>query len=402
MKVLIISSAFPPTRAGEAAHVLHLSQHLADRGLDVHILTTKSDVVTDNFPFKVYPLMRNWSWSDALRLARFIRGCSPDAVLLMYSDWAYNSHWMIAFAPILSKLLVPGVTFVTQFETEYYSFRLSLFARALFKVIRQCAGLGNVDYALEVLIRTSDRIIVLSPRHWLQLGESFGGPRSKSVIIPPPPLMPICPENNGTSRQRGREVLGVRPDDFLIAFCGYMYLDKGIETLFRAFQLLCSQRSNVRLLMVGGSVSVASSPSYAQAIYELPKQLGIDDKVIWTGEYAWDSVEESLYLRAADVCVLPFTNGVTLNRSSLVIAAAHGLPIVTTRGATLESPIIDQENVLLCPPNDPKSLAVSIDLLISNPELRKRLRAGATELARQWFSWDKAVDCTLEALKNRG
>ena len=81
MKVLIISAAFPPMRAGEAYHVLYLSQHLADRGLDIHVLTTKGNGLTGDFPFRVYPLMRNWSWLDLPRLAKFLKGCSPDAVL---------------------------------------------------------------------------------------------------------------------------------------------------------------------------------------------------------------------------------------------------------------------------------------------------------------------------------
>jgi hypothetical protein len=46
MKVLIISAAFPPMQAGEADHALHLCQHLAARGLDTHVLTTKKHVVT--------------------------------------------------------------------------------------------------------------------------------------------------------------------------------------------------------------------------------------------------------------------------------------------------------------------------------------------------------------------
>ena len=86
MRVLVISAAFPPMRAGEADHAFHLCRSLADRGLDIHVLTTKKNVVTGSFPFRVYPLMRNWSWSDLPRLARFVRRLAPEAVLLMYSD----------------------------------------------------------------------------------------------------------------------------------------------------------------------------------------------------------------------------------------------------------------------------------------------------------------------------
>ena len=56
--------------------------------------------------------------------------------------------------------------------------------------------------------------------------------------------------------------------------------------------------------------------------------------------YGWAIVmmkSFTLYLCAADICVLPFNVGVRLNNSSFAAAAAHGLPIVTTRGEMLES-----------------------------------------------------------------
>jgi len=233
----------------------------------------------------------------------------------------------------------------------------------------------------------------------VRFSEEFPRTSGKSVVIPPPPIMRLCSENHSAARQRGRSALGVKSDDFLIAYFGYIYANKGLETLLRAFQIVNNQRSNTRLIMIGGSIGLSNNPSYAQEIYALGKTLGIADKVIWTGEYAWDSDDGSLYLHAADACVLPFNEGVTLNRSSLAAAASHGLPIVTTRGVFLESPFIHQKNMLLCSPQDPRSLALVIDSLIDNPELCQRLHRGALELAHAWFSWDKAVERTIAALK---
>ena len=217
-------------------------------------------------------------------------------------------------------------------------------------------------------------------------------------MIPPPPLLRVTSDNNGASRRRGREALGVRQDSFLIAYYGYIYPDKGIETLLQAFQIVNNRNSNSRLVMVGGGISFLHNPSYLKGIHELAKELGIEHKIIWTGECASDSEEASLYFRASDVCVLPFDKGVTLNRSSLAAAAVHGLPIITTAGAEVETAFKDQENVLLCPPRDATSLAFTIGSLINNPELCQRLREGARELARNFFSWNKAVTRTIEAL----
>jgi glycosyltransferase involved in cell wall biosynthesis len=133
-----------------------------------------------------------------------------------------------------------------------------------------------------------------------------------------------------------------------------------------------------------------------EKLHELSRSAGAAERVIWAG-YSEGELA-SLYLQAADICVLPFNDGVGLNNSSFAVAAAHGLPIVTTRGESLEAPFIDGENVRLCRPNDSVALAAIIAELIRSPETRKRLAAGARQLAENCFSWDRVIDSTLEAL----
>ena len=397
MRVLVISAAFPPVQAGEADHAMHLCHRLAARGLDIHVLTTKRDGVGVSLPFKVYSIMPHWLWTDLPRLARFLRSCSPDAILLIYSDRDYDRHPMITFASSLSKALLPTAPFVTQLETEYISRQASIPTRAILKLASRLAA-PRIDYLFGTLLSKSDRIIFLSERHLTALSKRFPNVEQKGLVIPPPPLMRMSPENNGATRKRGREALGVKPDDFLIAYYGYVYAEKGIETLFKAFQVLNAQRSNTRLVMIGGNRGENHSSSYLDGLHELVKRLAIEDKLVWTGEYASDSDEASLYFCAADACVFPFKYGVTLNRSSVAAAAAHGLPVITTKGDSLESPFVDQENLLLCPPEDPHSLATAMASLMDDQALRQRLRAGALKLAAEHFSWDKALDRTIAAL----
>ncbi len=56
-------------------------------------------------------------------------------------------------------------------------------------------------------------------------------------------------------------------------------------------------------------------------------------------------------------------------------------------------------HVFLCQPQNPEALAQAMETLMANPELRERLSVGARELAEEWFSWEKAVARTVEALK---
>jgi polysaccharide biosynthesis protein PslF len=404
MKILIISAAFPPMPAGEATNTFYLAKHLADRGFEVHILTSENNNDFSDPRLRIHPLMSSWSWSEVPRLARFLKRCSPDAILLMYLGWIYQYHPMITFAPTLSKRLLPRVPFVTRFENALGAepAHNSLLTRIIRKGIAIGIGKGKIEFNFGSLLRDSDRIIVLSDYHRAVLSRVFRETTNKSVLIPPPPNMRVVSDQNGSSRKKGRKILGVEDGHFLLAFIGYFYPSKGIETLFRAFRLVCDRTSHVRLVLIGGSIAPEAfngpDSSYFGNMAELAKELGIDKRLIWTGAYNWDSESTSDYFHAADACVLPFDYGVHLNNSSLASAASHGLPIITTEGEGMDKPFIHQKNVFLCPPKSPEAIAAAIKVLMENGGLRKCLSLGALELSQEWFSWEKAIDRTVATL----
>jgi len=407
-KLLVIAAHFPPVKSPAADHALHLCEHLGRRGFQIDVLTTKGSIQAGPHGMRIHPIMREWSWAELPRFVKFLRRCSPDTVLLMYIGWIYNEHPMVTYAPTIVKRLLPDVTFVTQFDNAYGAnpAKTSLLARAFRKGIGQWAGSRHVDWSFGTLLRDSDRIIVLSDRHRAALASCHPGVSSKSVLIPPPPVMRIDSTQNDVARQLRREGLGVTSDDVLIAYFGYIYPGKGVETLLQAFQRMNPAGRRVRLILVGGTaasqylriVGGPSSSAYLQSLYDLCKELGIQDRVTWTGKYAWDSYEGSRYLQAADICVLPFDGGVYLNNSSFAAAAAHGLPVITTQGSLVESPFLQNENVLLCPPKAPDALAAAMERLIVDPALRKCLSSGARELAQEWFTWDKAIERIIVTL----
>jgi hypothetical protein len=114
MRVLVISSALPPTRIAEADLTLHLCRRLADRGLDVHLLTSQGQSAGSPSSFAVHPLMRRWSWRELPRVGRLLRRLAPNAILLMYLGVLYGHHPMVTFLPTIARSIAPGARFVTQ------------------------------------------------------------------------------------------------------------------------------------------------------------------------------------------------------------------------------------------------------------------------------------------------
>lgn len=396
----MITGAFPPARTAEADHILHLCCHLAETGLEIDVLTSLEAAPATDLPFRLHPVMREWGWSDLPRFARVVKRCAPDVALIWYIGTIYHGHPMTSFAPTILKRVVPGVRVVTQitFPIGARPSEHSLVVRAGRKAASYLAGSEGADYEFGTLLRDSDRVIAMSVPHLEALSRTYPACPSKSLLIPAPPLLPMTTAGDG-SRRRGRRALGVGSDDFLFAYFGRLYAGKGLENLLRAFARVCGRHPNARLAIVGGVHRDGASGSWSiSSVHELAASLGITDRVVWTGEYRWDSDEASTYLWAADAAVLPFRSGVHLNNSSLAGVAAHELPLITTRGEELESPFRDGENVLLCPPEDPESLAVAMEQVLIDSDLRRRLAAGMATLAREWLSWRASVARTVAAL----
>lgn len=404
MRLVVVSGAYPPMRAGEADHVFHICENLARRGVEVHVVTTRQRDIDQGFGFAVYPVIKDWSWRDLWRLRRQIRRISPEVVLLYYIGWIYNYHPMITFMPTIVKRWDARVRFVTEFaNTEGAELeRFSAGTRALRKAMVSWAAPAGVDYAFGTLLRDSDALIVLSGNHGDMLADRFKPAKQKTNLIPPAPLIKMSQGDVAAARKRGRQVLRVTAEEFVFAYFGYVYPGKGVDTLMQAFHRVSQRYSHARLLILGGTIAkeFLERPGYANEMSAMPKHLNIENKVIWYGEFDWNSDEASICLTAVDACVIPVDGGVQLNNSSFAAVVAHGLPVVATRGRVLEDAFQDEKNVLLCPPKDPQLMADAMEKVISDPDLARRLKKGALEMAEEWFSWKKAVDRTLRVLES--
>lgn len=393
MKILVVS-AFPPDPAPEAAHALHISEHLAASGHAVHVVCKEGSLASVRDGIIVHPIMRRWDWSDLPRLIRRLRDCQPDIVFLIYVDWVFKREPLITFLPTICKTVLPQTPCVTQFENvAQNASRRSVLARILRKVAVIWAGRRDVHWALGTLLRDSAHVIFLSSPHRTGAMRVYPDVDEKSTILPPPPLMRMCSEEPAVARQRARHALGLKPHHFAWVYWGYIYTGKGIETLLRAFHAASQRNPDLRLVLVGGVLDVPTdgmnSNDYFRMVQRLSDVLGVADQVSWTGGFAWDSEAGSFYLHAADACVLPMDWGVTLNNSSLAAAATHGLPVIGTElPQGRDEMLAHGQNVILVRPRDPEMLAEAMELITESAELRERLRGGIRKLADRWHRWD--------------
>lgn len=395
MKILVVSSQYPPHASPESAHTLLLCEELAARGVEVDLLTSE---LLPGFPapkgFGLHPLIKSWGFRHFVKLVLFIRRLRPDGVLLIYIDWIYGWHPMVSLIPAVFRRLRPDMPFVTQFENvSGLTVNQPVYGRKahlLKSLLGWLVGRRRLDPVYGSLLSDSSRVIALSEHHLETFEKAHPGISQKTEVVPAPPLLRFAADAE-SARKRGRTLLGLSEEELVLIYFGYVYEMKGMETLLTAFGSL---PSNIRLVIAGdGDID------YLRSLHELSRAVGGAERIIWAGHCKPEEETASVYLHAADICVLPFNDGVRLNNSSFAVAASHGLPIVTTRGDSLETPFLDGENVRLCPPKNPAALAAAITELVHSPKTRKRLAAGALELARSHFSWNRAIDATMRAFR---
>jgi glycosyltransferase involved in cell wall biosynthesis len=394
-RLLYISAAFPPYAAPEADFALQQCVHFAEAGVEVHVLTTRREGVVQPPGVHVHAVMETWSWRELGRLVSVVRRVRPDAGLLYFLGWLYSYRLMVTVAPLVLKASDRGTRFVTYFSNLGEG---GAKADDLVNRVRRLAfrALGRLRYG--ALLPLSDRLVVFTEIHADKLAQVHPSLRDKTAVIPPPPLIRVLPDEPDV-REAGRRALGVPEDAFLFTYFGRLLPRKGIETLLRAFADVAEQLPGARLAFVGGYHSTDAwftRPQYADELEALVDELGIGERLAWSGEYEWDSDAPSQYLRAADVAVLPFAGGVSLLNSSFAAVCVHGLPVVTTTRSTgAEAPIAHGRNTFLVPVEDPDALRDALLVVHADPGLRRQLGAGAARLAEACFSWRRALEQQL-------
>jgi glycosyltransferase involved in cell wall biosynthesis len=99
-------------------------------------------------------------------------------------------------------------------------------------------------------------------------------------------------------------------------------------------------------------------------------------------------------LRACDVVVQPYPDGVTTRRTSLMAALANGVAIVSTAGALTEAVWEETGAVALAPASHARAIGAAVVELLRDPAGRARLGAAGRRTYDERFG----IEHTLMAL----
>lgn len=380
-------------QGGMGDYTRELARMLPAFGIEAHVITTTqagrpAETARSSELCIVHPVVHRWNWHALQVIDGLLAEIQPAIVHLQYQTAAYGMHPAINFLPLWLRQRRPEIrTAIT-----YHDLRVPyLFPKA--GPVRWWVTLAPARWSHAVLVTNAEDWHQLSDKWTREEGEK-GNKEIRNLLALVPigsNIHPNPPADFVPDVWRAR--VGVGHDETMLVYFGFLNASKGGETLIRALGQLVEQSYRCRLVMLGGQVG-ASDPTnriYLEQVKSLIDRLGLAERVAWTGFIPDEQV--SAYLLAADVAVLPYRDGASFRRGSLMAALAHGLPIVTTRPRETRPAgnlpqLVDGVNTRLVPPGDPEALAQVVGELIDDPLQRRRLGLFARQLSRA-FTWDK-------------
>ena len=376
---------------GVGAFTQELARALALAGHDVHIIT---DVQVrpaeyrkgygDRFdPYDIkfaqlHPRVYRWRWNSLATVVDVVVRYDLDVINIQYQAAAYNMrNPAINFLPWRLKTLTKTAVTFHDLRVPY------LFPKA-----------GRLRrMAVNFMARQADGVIVTNHEDYQSLNSHLQTPLRQVPIGSN--ITTYSP--NHIEVAEARELAGVGDRDCLLGYFGFLNESKGADTLLRALARLDAR---FHLIFIGGQTG-SSDPDNNQTFLDQIKRLAVDlkvaDRVHWTGFVTDQRV--STFLHAADMMVMPYRDGVSLRRGTLMAVLAHGRPLITTIPTTPTPEIIHGQNAWLIPPDDDAVLSQAITTLAADPNLCARLGQGAV-LVADLFTWDKIAEQTADFFRD--
>ncbi len=183
-----------------------------------------------------------------------------------------------------------------------------------------------------------------------------------------------------TPRGEARARVGLAPNAFVVSTNARLVPHKGIADLIEALARVNDPDASVRLLIAGDGPERSALEALADR--RLP------GKTLFLGHV---SDHADLYA-ASDLFALPTRDAHESFGLVFIEAALHGVPSVGTRVGGIPEAILDGQTGLLVAPGAPDQLAIAIEGLRADPELRHRLGAAAQARANDTFTISQMTD----------
>lgn len=373
MRIGIVTGEYPPMQGGVGAYTRELARALVDRGNTVDVFTRRVAGPSRNAGIATAPVVgKKWGWGTIPQIGRWAQQTGLEVLNIQFQTAAYGMHPSIHLLPGLLGTGIPTVTTFHDLRVPY------LFAKA-----------GPLrERIVHHLAKSSAAVIATDHADENRLVGEWHVPCVRCIPIGSN-IIPI--PFTAVERDETRAELGIRSDQPLISYFGFLNQSKGGLTLIHTLALLVQSGVDAHLVMIGGraGASDATNQEYGRRVDEAIAAHGLTDRVHWSGFV--DDAMVSRLLYASDITCLPYVDGASLRRGTLMAALAHGRAILTTTPVSSELDGV----VEAVAPDDPPALSAAIHSLWDTPARRAALERAAVAAAGQ-FTWPAIARATHE------
>lgn len=378
MKIGMISGEFAPMPGGVGDFSRILAERLCALGHDVQVLS-RAGCQSDQLPVTTVP---GWGLANLSSIRQWAERADLDIINLQFQTAAFDMSPFVHFLPAFLDQ-----PFITTFHDLRHPY---LFAKA-----------GPLrDWIVTRLAGSSDGVIATNSEDAAKLSMI-----SRSAIIPIGSNITANAESP-RSRDQWRERFGATESTLLLGHFGFVSSSKGLDHLVDALAELRQNDLDLRLVFIGAEqnpIDDRSDDVYRAQLKARIAERDLTPCIHWTGYLPDDDV--SAGLNAVDLVTLPYLDGASPRRGSLLAAIEHGCAILSTCHSAFADTFVHGENMWLAPSNSSSELVSAISHLSQDREQLRLLQQGALSL-RQHFDWDviatKTVSFYEQVLRTAG
>lgn len=387
MKICMITSSYPRHEGdGAGAYVKGLSEALAKRGHEIHVVAPYDPDIRKTQASKVHVHRFRYAPVDSLCLAGHGRALEADVQLksvvpLLMVPFSFSAllkvlflhqrerfdllhgHWAVpggVISGILSHLM--GLPMIL---TLHGSDVFIIEHNKLYAKMAQ-VGFTRAKYVTAVSEDLRKRATAIGLR------------QERSLVVP----CGVDITHYKVIKESMRSQLGIPDDALVIGALGRLVHKKGFKYLISAMPEIVASLPKTYCVIGGGG-------DLHERLIAQAQRLQISEHVLLPGYIDWQKTPS--YFAMCDVFAVPSIKDEHGNVDGLPIvlleAMASKCPIVASQVAGIPSVVRDRKNGLLVPPGNANALASALIEILEKAELRSHLGKQAFDSVSRDYGW---------------
>jgi glycosyltransferase involved in cell wall biosynthesis len=371
----LLTGEYPPERGGVGDYTALVARALAARGSAVHVWCPSAPASGVLDGIQLHTLPDRFGRRSRRELeAAFV--FEPGCVLLQYVPNALGARGAnLAFCGWLWRLGASGRADVrVMFHEPFFYFGRQSPARN---------ALALVHRVMAALLLRAGRRTYLSTGAWTRYLEPWAPRGTQMTALAVPSTVPAADDPAAVHAWRRRFAAD---GAHVIGHFGTFgdHLGRELRAAIPAILRACD---GARFVCIG-----RGSDGFVRALAASHPALAV--RLVASGELDGPGIAAAL--RACDLVVQPYPDGVTTRRTSVMAPLANGVPTITTSGPLTEPIWSATDAVALVTAADADGLATTAAALLHDAAARTSLGRRGCDTYRRHFAIDLTVDTLLD------